>query len=287
MHAASLPQSLGGSSLHEQVLLTLTLNSTLQSHPDPFFGREYPSGHDGIPYDLPDLLLLGLEFVITENMGDGKSALHRSGPYTKPATDMSVDYASFSTNNQANHTVDGDGAPNMADIMDTDMFETSANNQANYTTDGDGTPDAANMTDTDVFEILAQTQTSRLLISDSTVPNPEQIPSAELESPPEGLPNLLERSSPDAHPLVVIKHFPHGNPGAPIEAIQGSSIYESSQEGLGGSVWAPFQSECDWHFAYWAKMNKLSSSALTDLLAIPNVRLPFFHCCVAQCSLRS
>ena len=166
--------------------------------------------------------------------------------------------------------------------MDTNTFETSADNQADYTTDGDGVPDMVDVTNTDVFEILAQTQTSRLLISDSTVPNPEQIPSAELESLPEDLPNLLERSSPDTHPLVIIEHFPHGNPGAPIKAMQGSSIYKSSQEGLGGSVWAPFQSKCDWHFAYWAKINKLSSSALTDLLAIPNVCLPFFSllCCL-------
>ena len=72
------------------------------------------------------------------------------------------------------------------------MFATSANNQANYTTDGDGAPDIADVTDANVFEILAQTQISRLLISDLTVPNPEQIPLAELESPPEDLPNLLE-----------------------------------------------------------------------------------------------
>jgi len=206
---------------------------------------------------------------------------HRSRPYTKPATDMSVDYAGNSANNQANHTADGDGAPNMADMMDTDAFETRANNEADYTTDSDSAPDTADVTDADVFEIIVETQTSRLLVSDSTVPNLEQIPSAESESPPEDLPNPLERSSPDAHPLVVIEQFPHGNPGAPIEAMQGYSIYVSSQEALGGSVWAPFQSECDWRFAYWAKMNKLSSSALTDLLAIPNVRLPFFSllCC--------
>jgi len=281
VHAASLPQSLGGSPPHEQALLTLTPNSTSQNHPDLFFGREHPSGHDRTPYDSPDLLLSGLESVMTENMGDSKFALHQLGPCTKPATDMSVDYASNSTNNQGNHTADGDGAPNMADIIDTDTFETSAD--TNYTIDGDGTPDVADVTEANVFEILAQTQSSRLAVSNLTVPNPEQILLAKLESPLEDLPNLLERSSPDAHPLVAIEHFPHGNPGAPIEAMQGSSIYKSSQEGLGGSVWAPFQSECDWCFAYWAKMNKLSSLALTDLLAIPNVSLPFFS--LLRCSM--
>jgi len=76
VHAASLPQSLGGPPPHEQALLTLTPNSTSQNHPDLFFGRERPSGHDGTPYDLPDLLLLGLESIMTENMGDSKFALH-------------------------------------------------------------------------------------------------------------------------------------------------------------------------------------------------------------------
>ncbi|KAF8271908.1 hypothetical protein EI94DRAFT_1567196, partial [Lactarius quietus] len=37
------------------------------------------------------------------------------------------------------------------------------------------------------------------------------------------------------------------------------------------SVWAPFQSQCDWELAYWAKTRGPTASAITDLLAIPGV----------------
>ena len=57
-----------------------------------------------------------------------------------------------------------------------------------------------------------------------------------------------------------------------MDDMRGSMVYESSQEGLGPSIWAPFQSECDWRFAHWAKMRGVTSSALNDLLAIPEVR---------------
>ena len=194
--------------------------------------------------------------------------LHRSGPYTKPTTAVSVDDASNSANDQANHTADGDGAPDVSDNADN-----QATNQANHTADDNGAPDMADMTDADVLEVL--TQTSRFLESNSTAHIPEPNPSAESESPPENLPNPLEQSSPDT-PQVVVERFPYGNPGAPIDGMQGSTIYESSQEAFGGSVWAPFQSQCDWDVAHWAKMKGPSSKAVTDLLAIPDVRPAFF-----------
>ena len=167
----------------------------------------------------------------------------------------------------AHDTTDSNNAPNTAETMDT---TNTADDRANDTMDGDDASDIADSTDTDAFEMITQTQTSMFLDSDLTVPDPEQIPSAELESPPENPPNLLEPGSP--HPQVVVEHFPHGNPGAPISGVPGCSIYGSSQR----SIWAPFQSECDWRFAQWAKINGPSSSALTDLLAIPNVCPSFF-----------
>jgi len=192
---------------------------------------------------------------------------------------MGVDGASNNAIDQANHTADDDGMPNTADMTDANGFEISTDDQANYTVGGDagdGAPDVTNMMDANVFEIITQSYTSRALNSDLTVPNPEQIPLAEVELPPETLPNPLEQRSTDARPLVT-EQFPCGNPGAPINGMQGYSIYESSQDTLGGSVWALFQSERDWHLAHWAKMHKVSSSVLSDLFAIPNVRpLPFF-----------
>ena len=71
---------------------------------------------------------------------------------------------------------------------------------------------------------------------------------------------------------VIIDYFPFGHPGAPVPEMQhGSSMYEATCESLGDSLWAPFQSQCDWEFARWAKMRGPMSTAVTELLAIPEV----------------
>ena len=151
-----------------------------------------------------------------------------------------------------------------------------ANDEADESVDGDGTPDNADTIDADVLDILTQIQTNTFLDLESTASdNPEQIPSAELESPPKSLTNLLEPSSGDTHPEELVECFPYGQPGAPINDLQGSPAYKSSPEVLGGDVWAPFQSKCEWDFAHWAKTNRVSSSALAKLLAISDV-CPFF-----------
>jgi len=154
-----------------------------------------------------------------------------------------------------------------------------ANDQTDNNADGDDAPDTADMMDAEVFEIMTQTDRTFL---DSGLPvlNAEQTPpeSAESDLPPENASNPDEARVPDARPQVpvVVDDFPFGSPGAPINGMQGSSAYESRQETLGGSVWAPFQSECDWRVAHWAKVNGISSSAITDLLAIPDVCPPLF-----------
>jgi hypothetical protein len=160
---------------------------------------------------------------------------------------------------QSDTTADGDDTPDTADIMDTS--------------------DTANIIDADVFEIITQTDGRTFLDSGSMALNDEQIPSESAESdlPPENLSNPDEARVPDARaqvPVVTV-NFLLGNPGAPIDGMHGSSAYESRQGSLGGSVWAPFQSECDWRVAHWAKVNGISSSAITELLAIPEVRPPF------------
>jgi len=133
-------------------------------------------------------------------------------------------------------------------------------------------PDTADILDADVLEIITQIQTNKFLDLESTVPDPEQFLLAESESPPKHLANPVEPSNADTE---VVERFPYGKPGVPVNDLQGSSTHELRQDMLGGSIWEPFQSECDWDLAYWAKMNKLSSSALADLLVIPNV-CPFF-----------
>jgi hypothetical protein len=89
------------------------------------------------------------------------------------------------------------------------------------TTDGDGMPDTTNMMDANVFEIITQTST----FPELTLLNPEQILLAESELPPEDSSIPPKLSTTDAHPLLVIEHFPYGSSRAPINGTQGSSIY--------------------------------------------------------------
>src|SRR6266702_584095 len=70
---------------------------------------------------------------------------------------------------------------------------------------------------------------------------------------------------------LVIDRFPHGHPGAPVSGIGQASIFEATCNGLGDSIWAPFRSQCDWEIARWAKMRGPTSTAVTELLAIPEV----------------
>ena len=117
-----------------------------------------------------------------------------------------------------------------------DDASNSANEDLNNTTDGDDAPNTTNTTDADAFEILTCAQTSGILDLDSTMSNPEQIPLAKSEPPPENPHDPVEPSGPDARTQLVIEHFPHGNPGVPINGVQGSSIYEQSWEVFHESV---------------------------------------------------
>jgi len=164
---------------------------------------------------------------------------------------------------------------NVGDAGNSANANSQADDRANNSMDGDHTPNTTDIMDANVLDIITRIQTNELLDLESNGPDPEQIPSAELESPPEDLANPVEPSSVHTHPEEVVERFAHGKPGAPMDGLQGCSIYDSSREGLGGTIWAPFQSEIEWDFAHWAKLNRLSSSALADLLAIPDVR-PFF-----------
>ena len=278
MYAGFQHQSWPGSHPYKHVLLILMPNSTLWGHPDWSFSSEEPLGHDRTTSDLPGFPPLG---NVTGNIDDSKLALHQPRPCTKPIAAMNLNNASNRADYQANDTIDSNDVPNTANTTDA---TNSTNDWANDTTNGDNTSNIADTMDADMFEIITQMpmQTNIFPDLDLTMPSPEKIPSVESELPKD-LPDPLEPLEPgssDAHPQVVVEHFPHGNPGALINGMPGCSIYESSQGGLDKSIWAPFQSECNWHFAHWAKVNGLSSLALTDLLAIPNVYPPPFFLCV-------
>jgi hypothetical protein len=139
--------------------------------------------------------------------------------------------------------------------------------------DSEDTADA--LLDADIFESLVQN------FNCSSTPGPIQ-PTPPDQTPADGSQPSDPAPPPPAHieygdsdsPTVVVDHFPHGNPGAPIsEAHQGRHIYQMSQDLFGPSLWAPFCSQRDWQIAHWAKTRGPTSSALGDLLAIPNVRM--------------
>ncbi|KAF8266314.1 hypothetical protein EI94DRAFT_1701828 [Lactarius quietus] len=84
----------------------------------------------------------------------------------------------------------------------------------------------------------------------------------------------VEHNANQSEPLMplVIDRFPHSEPGAPVcGGHLGSSCYQRCQEAFGDSIWAPFSSLCEWVIARWAKMRGLMSSAMEELLAIPEV----------------
>jgi hypothetical protein len=81
----------------------------------------------------------------------------------------------------------------------------------------------------------------------------------------------MEAGNTAAIPTVVIDRFPSVSAGAPIQGMpRGKSIYELQRD-AGDSIWSSFTSECDWLFAHWAKTRGPTSSAVMELLAIPEV----------------
>jgi hypothetical protein len=137
--------------------------------------------------------------------------------------------------------------------------------------------DPADATDADLLETLANDH-SAPANSEEDHPVEAQSQDPLAPQPDEPWPPAPPPTQPDADslaapPQIVVDRFPHGSPGAQIpEAPQGSSLYQSSREAFGASVWAPFHSQCDWEIAHWAKMRGPTSSAMEELLAIPEVR---------------
>ena len=130
-------------------------------------------------------------------------------------------------------------------------------------------PDPADIADADAFEELAQNN------QNFATTTPDQLTineSPDTPDAPERLPNDTEAGNTEAMPTVVIDHFPFASTGAPLHGMpRGNPLYESQQGVDGDSIWSPFTSQCDWLFARWAKMCSPTSSAVTELLAIPEV----------------
>src|SRR6266702_238344 len=150
----------------------------------------------------------------------------------------------------ATNDTDPTDAANDADPIDADNNADSA--------DADNDTDPADATDADLLEVLANDHSATNPEQDHPVEVQSPAPSPIEQQPPTPLPThstLPDADSLDAPPQLVVDRFPQGSPGAPIPGEhQGSSVYHTSRVAFGASVWAPFHSQCDWEFAYWAKM---------------------------------
>lgn len=132
-------------------------------------------------------------------------------------------------------------------------------------------PDPTDVADADAFEELT---------GNVDFPSGGAIDRAPVDN---SLPDDLEDPQQQTNPIeagafetgttaVVVDRFPSESAGAPIPGIpRGLSQYESHQAMHRGSVWAPFRTQCDWEVACWAKSCGATSSAVTNLLAIPEV----------------
>ena len=132
------------------------------------------------------------------------------------------------------------------------------------------TPDPADVMDADAFEELTQSIdiSSRRAINCIPVDNlPDNLEDRQQQT------NTIEAGALETQTTaVVIDHFPSESAGTPIPGIPpGSSRYKSDQAAHGGSVWAPFWTQCDWEVAHWVKSYGVTSSMVTKLLAIPEV----------------
>ena len=128
--------------------------------------------------------------------------------------------------------------------------------------------------DADAFEAFAQPTNHSVAAIFKQVPltmEPEMPPEPETQIDVAVQPEVAD---PESQPSLIIDRFPFGNPGIPINSHNNSSVGEPSQVDPHGALWAPFCFELDWRFAQWAKAQGPLSSALNDLLSLPEVRMP-------------
>jgi len=133
----------------------------------------------------------------------------------------------------------------------------------------DESPDPADIADADAYEELAP---NNQFFAMTTPDQPSIDKSPDVLDVPEQLSNDMEAGNAEPMPTVVIEHFPSASAGAPIHGMPCGSIYGSQQGTDRDSIWSPFTSECDWLFARWAKMHGPTTSSVTELLVILEVR---------------
>ena len=153
--------------------------------------------------------------------------------------------------------------PDCPDTMDLDaeLFEDPFNDDV----------DQVDAMDAEAFEMLLQTSPlpEQQFIDEPPSPavleDPDEPPSSIGMALASGTASQLERQ-------VIIERFPIGHASAPIpEPRKTSATNKPSHVASEESIWGPFHSQCDWAVARWVKMRGSTSSAASELLAIPEV----------------
>jgi len=131
----------------------------------------------------------------------------------------------------------------------------------------------ADVTDADAFEVLTQRNAYS-----TAIPNQHAVNTTTAEVSDIPIEQAIPFSMPNAEAsaTVVISRFPLSSAGAPIpNTPQGPLAHGLNEDMAAHPIWAPFILQRDWQVANWAKMHGLTSSALTDLLAIEDVCVVF------------
>jgi hypothetical protein len=129
--------------------------------------------------------------------------------------------------------------------------------------------DPADLADADALEDLLDSpnlSAREQLTVDETV---DHIPQPNQTEVPEDQADTVDSELASA---IVIERFPFGMPGAPIPGrAKEPPAYDSQATLTADSPWAPFQSQLDWDVARWVKLRGPTSTAVSELLAIPGV----------------
>ncbi|KAN0134109.1 hypothetical protein V8E53_008046 [Lactarius tabidus] len=154
-------------------------------------------------------------------------------------------------------------------VNSTDPIDNSANATEPNAADPDAAdPDAADAADADILSTSNPEQGQPAVVpSCSPLPHGQGQSTAATPDPP----NVqLNSDTLGAQRQLVVDQSPYSTPGMLIpDQPQGTSVYQGTQHTLGANTWSLFCSQTDWEFAHWAKLSGPSSSALTELLAIP------------------
>ena len=142
---------------------------------------------------------------------------------------------------------------------------------------------AEDVADANTYEELSRCQdppprNSTTQAPSAPLPPPSSDPDA-TDHPDYGVAAVTGLMAGHETPVLIVDSFPSGSAGAPIaDGLPNCMGPGSAQDSPRHNIWAPFRSQQDWEIACWAKRHGTTSSAVTELLAIPKVCIPHESC---------